>query len=152
MAYGAILHSFFCWFSSFLRSSVIFWPILTCNMTMESYRLAEYACFFSKSQKIKALGQKILIFLLFYVALQICPFWNIPTIPTRINVSHICLVVYPLSSPPVPPREHWRSCRGWSYPKMKIKIIIQIPTIENPRIHVSHVFWLYNPSSPPAPP
>ena len=35
---------------------------------------------------------------------------------------------------------------------MKMKIIIEIPTIENPRIDVSHVFWWYNPSSPPAPP
>ena len=38
------------------------------------------------------------------------------------------------------------------YPKLKMKIIIEIPTIENPRIDVSHVFWWYNPSSPPAPP
>ena len=40
---------------------------------------------------------------------------------------------------------------------MKMKTIfeiptIEIPTIENPRIDVSHVFWWYNPFSPPAPP
>ena len=53
--------------------------------------------------------------------------------------------------PPVaPPRG--RSCRGWRYPKMKMKIIIEIPTIENPRIDVSHVFWWYNPFSPQPPP
>ena len=50
--------------------SVIFWPILVCNMAMESYRHVEHACFvyFEKSQKMKALGQKMLIFLLFYLA------------------------------------------------------------------------------------
>ena len=36
---------------------------------MESYRHVEHACFvyFKKSQKMKALGQKMLIFLLFYM-------------------------------------------------------------------------------------
>ena len=64
---------------------------------------------------------------------------------------HIFVWWYTPSSPPAPPRERWRSCRGWNYPKMKMKIIIQIPTIENPRINVSHIFWWYTPSSPPAP-
>ena len=70
--YSRLMVSYFvfCWFSSFQRSSVIFWLILTCNMAMESYRYVEHACFahFVKSQKIKALGQKMLILLLFYVA------------------------------------------------------------------------------------
>ena len=37
---------------------------------MESYRHVEHACFvyFDKSQKMKALGQKMLILLLFHVA------------------------------------------------------------------------------------
>ena len=35
------------------------------------------------------------------------------------------------------------------YPKLKMKIIIEIPTIENPRIDVSHVFWWYSPPAPP---
>ena len=49
---------------------------------------------------------------------------------------------------PAPPQG--RPCWGWMYPKMKI--IIEIPTIENPRIDVSHVLWWYNSFSPPAPP
>ena len=53
--------------------------------------------------------------------------------------------------PLTPPSPLPRGCpsRGWGYPKMKMKIIIEIPTIENPRIDVSHVFWWYNPSIPP---
>ena len=60
----------FCRFFICMRSLVIFWPIFTCNMAMESQRHVEHACFvyFKKSQKMKALGQKMLIFLLFYVA------------------------------------------------------------------------------------
>ena len=51
---------------------------------------------------------------------------------------------------PSPPQG--RPCGGWGYPKMKMKTIFEIPTIENLRIDVSHVFWWYNPSSPPTPP
>ena len=39
-----------------------------------------------------------------------------------------------------PPRG--RSCRGWGYPKMKIEIIFEIPTIENS---------LWPPQVPPLP-
>ena len=31
-------------------------------------------------------------------------------------------------------------CRGWEYPKMKIKIIFEYPTNENPRIDITHDF------------
>ena len=46
--------------------------------------------------------------------------------------------ITPLAPPP-PPQN--RPCRGWGYPKIKMKTIFEIPTIENPRIDVSHVFY-----------
>ena len=62
--------SFFLFFSDFkavffqlfifFHSSLIFWPIFTFFMAMESYGHVDYTCFihFEKSQKMKALGQK----------------------------------------------------------------------------------------------
>ena len=38
------------------------------------------------------------------------------------------------------------------YPKMKIEIIFEIPTIENPKIDISLDFWWYTPSGPLCPP
>ena len=35
---------------------------------------------------------------------------------------------------------------------MKIDIIFEIPTIENPKIDISLDFWWYTPSAPPSPP
>ena len=40
-------------------------------------------------------------------------------------------------SPP-PPGGPWG---GWGDPKMKIEIIFEIPTIENPKIDISLDFW-----------
>ena len=34
-----------------------------------------------------------------------------------------------------------RPSGGWVYPKMKIEIIFEFPTIENPRIDITHDFW-----------
>ena len=45
-----------------------------------------------------------------------------------------------------------RPCGGWGYPRMKIEIIFEIPTIENPKIDISLDFWWYTPSGPPSPP
>ena len=56
----------------------------------------------------------------------------------------------PLCSPHAPPGG--RPCRGWGYPKMKIEIIFEIPTIENPKIDITLDFWWYTPSGPQAPP
>ena len=44
----------------FFHSSLIFWPIFTFYMAIESYGHVDYTCFihFEKSQKMKALGQK----------------------------------------------------------------------------------------------
>ena len=53
----------------------------------------------------------------------------------------------PTLSPQHPPRG--RPCGGWGYPKMKIDIIFEIPTIENPKIDISLDFWWYTPSGPP---
>ena len=52
--------------------------------------------------------------------------------------------LYLLLTPPL-----GRHYGGWGYLKMKMKIIIEIQTIENPRMDLSHVFRWYNPSSPP---
>ena len=49
--------------------------------------------------------------------------------------------------PLAPPRG--RPYGGWGYPKMKIDIIFEIPTIENPKIDISLDFWWYTPSGPP---
>ena len=56
----------------------------------------------------------------------------------------------PLPPPSPPPRG--RPCGGWGYPKMKIDIIFEIPTIENPKIDISLDFWWYTPSGPLKPP
>ena len=52
-------YSVFVLFLSFLHSLLIFWPIFTFIMAIESYGHVDYTCFihFEKSQKIKALGQ-----------------------------------------------------------------------------------------------
>ena len=61
---------------------------------------------------------------------------------------HMFVWWYTPSSPP----PGGRPCRDWGYSKMKMKITIQIPTNENPRIDVAHVFCsIGNPFSPPAP-
>ena len=46
----------------------------------------------------------------------------------------------PPLAPQAPPLRG-RPCRGWGYPKMEIEIIFEIPTIENPRIDITHDFW-----------
>ena len=62
---------------------------------------------------------------------------------------HMFVWWYTPSSPPPP---GGRPCRDWGDSKMKMKITIQIPTNENPRIDVAHVFCsIGNPFSPPAP-
>ena len=45
-----------------------------------------------------------------------------------------------------------RPCGGWGWPKMKIDIIFEFPTIENPKIDITLVFCGYNPSAPKSPP
>ena len=46
-------------------------------------------------------------------------------------------------NPPLAPQPSLRGrlCRGWGYPKMEIEIFFEIPTIENPRINITHDFW-----------
>ena len=46
-------------------------------------------------------------------------------------------------NPPLGPRAppQGRPCRGWGYTKIEIEIIFEIPTIENPRIDITHDFW-----------
>ena len=51
---------------------------------------------------------------------------------------------------PHPPRGALEG--GWGYPKLKMKVIFEFPTIKNPRIDITHDIWWYTPSSPPAPP
>ena len=50
---------------------------------------------------------------------------------------------------PLRPPPRGRPCRDWGYPKMKIEIIFEIPTNENPKIDISLDFWWYTPSGPP---
>ena len=52
--------------------------------------------------------------------------------------------------PLAPPRG--RPYGGWGYPKMKIDIIFEIPTIENPKIYISLDFCGIPPLAPQAPP
>ena len=47
------------------------------------------------------------------------------------------------SSLPHSPFTRGRPCGGWGYPKMKIEIIFEIPTIENPKIDISLNFLWY---------
>ena len=61
-------------------------------------------------------------------------------------------MVYPLWPPKPPPGGALAGVAGWGYPKMKIDIIFEIPTIENPKIDISLDFWWYTPSGPQAPP
>ena len=42
--------------------------------------------------------------------------------------------------PPNPPPKD-ALVGGWGYPKMKMKVIFGFPTIENPRIDISHDIW-----------
>ena len=46
----------------------------------------------------------------------------------------------PLAPQAAKPPPWGRPCRGWGYPKMKIEIIFEISTIENPRIDITHDF------------
>ena len=54
-----------------------------------------------------------------------------------------------LNTPCMPPSPRRRPCGGWGYPKMKIDIIFEIPTIENPKIDITLDFWGYTPIMPP---
>ena len=47
--------------------------------------------------------------------------------------------LHPPLSPQPPPEGS--PCGDWGYPKMKMKIVFKIPTIENPRIDITHDFW-----------
>ena len=53
----------------------------------------------------------------------------------------------PLFRPPKPPPPG-APLRGLGYPKMKIKVIFEFPTIENPRIDITHDIWLYRTQHP----
>ena len=57
--FSQISKQFFFQFFIFFHSSLIFWPIFTFYMAMESYGHVDYTCFihFEKSQKKKALGK-----------------------------------------------------------------------------------------------
>ena len=51
--------------------------------------------------------------------------------------------------PPLAPPAPGRPYGGCGYPKMKIEIFSEIPTIENPKIDITLDFWWYTPSGPP---
>ena len=56
----------------------------------------------------------------------------------------------PLAPQVPPPRGHpWG---GWGYPKVKIEIIFEIPTIENPKIDIQLIFGGIPPLAPRPPP
>ena len=57
-----------------------------------------------------------------------------------------------MAPPSPPPSPVGTPCGGCGYPKMKIEIIFEIPTIENPKIDISLDFWWYTPSGPLSPP
>ena len=47
-----------------------------------------------------------------------------------------------LNTPCRPPHPPLRApLRGLGYPKMKMKVIFEFPTIENPRIDITHDMW-----------
>ena len=47
-----------------------------------------------------------------------------------------------LNTPCRPPSPPLRApLRGLGYPKMKMKVIFGFPTIENPRIDITHDIW-----------
>ena len=45
----------------------------------------------------------------------------------------------PPLAPPKPPCG--RPCEGQGYPKVRIEIIFEFPSIENPRIDITNDFW-----------
>ena len=53
--------------------------------------------------------------------------------------------------PPLAPLAPPGASLGGGYPKMKIGIIFEIPTIKNPRIDISHDFLCYRTQLPPSP-
>ena len=79
----------------------------------------------------------------------LCHFWNTHYWKPESWHNTWFLGIYPLCPPPSPPGG--RPCGGWGEPKMKIDIIFEIPTIENPKIDTTHDFWWFTPSGPPTP-
>ena len=55
-------------------------------------------------------------------------------------------------NPSLGPLPRGRPGGGWVYPKMKIEIIFEFPTIENPRIDITYDFWWYRAKPPSGPP